>query len=807
MKFFRPILWTVCWAALTAFAPAGTPFIISDSLPAPKWDEGYGVGNGRLGALTHGGFPKDLIVLNEASIFERKPIRVPENVAAALEKARRACQAGDYARADAIFRKEILTNGSIAGNYQQGGLIDAAFLNFPKQKSYRRELDLEHGIAACEVAFENGKKLKTELLVCPSPELVAYLAETDLPSGADADFTLRHPDKNAQITFLGENTFCLFGQGGNGGTKFENYVRFFVEGGKISVAGTQVSVRGAKKILVISSTATDYDYAGIPGTRKVLGTPAIRTLRAVRGISDWEMLRENTRSHFAERMNRCVVDLGDSSPAIRTMTTRERVARMKQNTDAHDPDLLELLFQFGRYCLISNSRPGALPCGLQGLWNPHLNAAWMGCYFFNINCEMNYWCADPTGLGEYHRAFTDFVLKLKPSGEAFAEKIGYEGFCFGHYADCFGDTYFAGNHPEWAASLMNGAWICAHIVDAYRFDNDKTRLDAALPLLESNAKFILSWFRPDSRYPGKLLAGPAVSPETGFFYKDPATGTRKMAYVSAGTAHDQLLGREALRNYIFACDELGKTDGNVYAAAKTALPSIHAPKISDDGRVIEWIEDFEEWQPGHRHVSHLYGLFPGNEWDVLNTPDYAAAVKKSLDKRRADQETHGTLHPGWSEAWWINLYATLGDGNAAYALMNRMVARYINPNLFDIHPPFQIDGNFGFTSGVVQCLIQSSIEQSGRRVIQLLPARADTWEKGSAKGLVARGGVKADLSWDANGITAELTASRPGKFTVLCNGHSRELDFSAAGETRTLRFPRLVPRTDGKSSKPTSINR
>ncbi|MBR6797244.1 MAG: glycoside hydrolase family 95 protein [Opitutales bacterium] len=787
MKLFRAILWALCAAFCGISAQAGTSFILSDSVPAPKWDEGYGVGNGRLGALTFGGFPKDLLVLNEASIFERKAIHIPADVPAALEEARRACEAGDFARADAIFREKILTNGSIAGNYQQGGLVDIEFLNVPAQKNYRRELDLEHGVASTEIIFENGKKLRAELFACPEPDLVAYFAESDVPAGIDADFTLRHPDKNTKIKSLGETVFCIYGQGGNGGTRFENYLRFFAEGGKISVAGTKVSVRGAKKILLVSSTATDYDYVDIPAQRKWLWSPATSALESVSGISDREKLRDATQKYFSERMNRCVVDLGDSASEVQKMTTRERVARMKQNPDARDPDLLEQLFQFGRFCLISNSRPGALPCGLQGLWNPHLNAAWMGCYFFNINCEMNYWCAAPTGLGEFHRAFTDFILKLKPSGEAFAEKIGHEGFCFGHYADCFGETYFAGNHPEWAASLMNGAWICAHLVDAYRFDNDKTRLAAALPLLESNAKFILSWFKPDPKNPGELVAGPAVSPETGFFYTD-AAGTRHAAYVSTGTAHDQLLGREALRNYIFACDELGKRNGKTYAAAKKALPKIPAPKLSADGRVLEWREDFEERQPGHRHVSHLYGLFPGNEWDVLNTPDYAAAVKKSLDKRRADQEKHKTLHPGWSEAWWINLYATLGDGNAAHALMNRMLARYINPNLFDIHPPFQIDGNFGFTSGVAQCLIQSGIERNGRRVVQLLPARADAWKKGAAKGLVARGGLKVDISWDGNEVAATLTATRPGRFTILCNGRSRDIAFSSAGETVRMRF-------------------
>lgn len=801
MNLFRPVSWVfmACFSSVATIAE--TSFVLSDSIPAPKWDEGYGIGNGRIGALTFGGFPKDLLVLNEASIFERKAIVIPANAAEAVEKARTVCEAGDFAAADAIFRREILTNGSIAGNYQQGGLIDVEFLNAPKQCSYRRELDMEHGSATCEISFDNGESLRCELLSTAEPEishpeqrgLIAYFLESDLSTGIDADFTLRHPDPKTTVQFLGNQTphlgkvmFVMSGQGGNGGTHFQNVIRFFVEGGDISVTGTKISVRGAQKILAVSSTSTDYDYSR-SGRRKAYGFDAIAAVEKISGIEDWGRLRDASRAHFSERMNRCVVDLGDSDPEVQAMTTRERVARMKADPEARDPDLLEQLFQFGRYCLISNSRPGALPCGLQGLWNPNLNAAWMGCYFFNINCEMNYWCADPTGLGEYHRAFTDFVLRLKPHGEAFAKAIGHEGFCFGHYADCFGNTYFAGNHPEWAASLMNGAWICAHIVDAYRFDNDKERLADALPLLESNAKFILSWFKPDPKNPDELLAGPAVSPETGFFYKD-STGTRKMAYVSTGNSHDQLLGREALRNYIFACDEIGKTSGKTYAAAKKALPKIPVPKLSSDGRVLEWREDFEEWQPGHRHVSHLYGLFPGNEWDVLNTPEYAAAVRKSLDKRRRDQEIRGTLHPGWSEAWWINLYATLGDGNTAYELMNRMVARYINPNLFDIHPPFQIDGNFGFTSGVAQCLLQSGIERERRRIVQVLPARANAWKNGSAKGLVARGGLRVNLKWNESGVSAELTASRPGKFTILCNGVSRNVDFSAAGETRLLSF-------------------
>lgn len=334
---------------------------------------------------------------------------------------------------------------------------------------------------------------------------------------------------------------------------------------------------------------------------------------------------------------------------------------------------------------------------------------------------------------------------------------------------------------------MNGAWACAHLVDSYRFTGDREDLKKSLPILESNARFIMSWFEDDGE--GRYLSGPGVSPETGFYAPD-GTGPNVLSYVSNGTSHDQLLGREALRNYIYACGELGVRTPTLLKAVQF-LRKIPQPAIGPDGRVQEWRQPFEEMQKGHRHISHLYGLFPGTEWDVLTTPEYAEAVRKSADFRRkyADMGNNG-IRTGWSTAWLINLYAALGDGNAAEDRMYTMLKHYINSNLFDLHPPFQIEGNFGFSSGVAECLIQSRIMQDGFQVILLAPALADDWKKGSATGLRTRGGLKVDLSWQDGRVQATATAARPGKFRFMHQGRKKDLSMNK-GETVRLDFPPL----------------
>lgn len=761
-------------------APA--PMQVTSTDPARKWTEGYGTGNGRLGILSFGVFPKETIVLNEGSIFAKKDFRMKEGAAEALDKARRLCREGKYRSADQVFQKDILV-GTIAGDYQQGGLLQVEFQGLPAQTSYRRTLDMQRGKASTRVQFGTGE-LSTEILAAPSSDCAAYHITCTLPSGCRIALDLQHPDPSAQITTR-PNGWVLTGQGSNGGTRFENAVMILAPGASVTLQGKTVMLDSAKEVLVLSSTSTDYNIRkpASPLTHH-LADKNTQILEKARK-KGWKKLEEETENYFSRLMMRCQVDLGDSPPQVSAMTTSQRLERVRQGET--DPDLLEQLFQFGRFCTIVHTRPGQLPCGLQGLWNPEMKAAWMGCYFLNINSQMNQWPSHVTGLGEFQQPYLEFVRSLRPYGEEFARFIKRDGFCFGHYTDCWKHTYFSGSSPEFGASLMNGAWACAHLVDSYRFTGDREDLRKSLPILESSARFIMSWFEDDGQ--GRFLSGPGVSPETGFHAPD-GTGPNVLSYVSNGTAHDQLLGREALRNYIYACRELGVRTPTLIKAVQF-LRNIPQPAIGPDGRMQEWRRPFEEMQKGHRHISHLYGLFPGMEWDVLNTPQYAGAVRKSADFRRkyADMGNNG-IRTGWSTAWLINLYAALGDGNAAEDRMYTMLKHYINPNLFDLHPPFQIDGNFGFTSGVAQCLVQSQITQDGFQVILLAPALADHWKKGSATGLRTRGGLKVDLFWENGRVQATATASRPGKFRFMHQG--RKKDFAMKkGETVRLDFQHL----------------
>lgn len=788
------LLGTTVLSALVLLQPlaaAPAPLTLTARQAAAVWTDGYGVGNGRLGALSFGTFPRETIILNEESIFAKPSYTIKKGVAEALAEARRLCDEGHYSDADDLFRKKILTGTSIAGSYQQGGLLDVDFNDLPQPTSILRSLDMEHGCAQTVATLPSGQ-IRTELIASPGYDCVAYAIRSTLPGGCSLSLSPRHPDAKTVVTPTRDG-WILTGRGSNKGTRFENHIRVIAPDAILESRDGKLTARRVKFLVVLSSTSTDYNAQN---PEEPLQTPLDKSNKRIldrAARAGWARLREDTSAYFAERMNRCRIDLGDTPSSVAALDTPERLQRVQKGEE--DPDLVELAFQFGRYCTIANTRPGALPCGLQGLWNPDMNAAWRGCYFLNINCQMNQWPSEVTGLSEYHRPFLDFVRSLKPYGEEFARTLGYEGFCHGHYADCWKKTYYGGGNPEYSASLMNGAWACAHLYDSYLFTGDREGLKKSLPILESNARFVMSWFRKNNK--GEALSGPGVSPENAFMLPD-GQGGNKRCYVTNGNSHDLLLGREALRNYMAACRELGVRNDTCSRAEKF-LASIPLPKIAEDGRIQEWREPFAEDQKGHRHISHLYGLFPGNEWNVLQTPAYAEAVRKSADYRRKFAGRSG-IRTGWSTAWLLNLYAALGDGDTAAACLDTMMRHYLRANLFDMHPPFQIDGNFGLTSGIAHCLVQSGVVQDGRRVVQLGPALPSRWKEGSAQGLRARGGLVVDFSWNSRRLQVTVRASRPGRFRLMHGRRHRDFDLKK-GEEASLTFPRTVNenRTSGRA--------
>lgn len=766
---------------------SGTPtnLVLRDTAPAPHWDQGYGVGNGRVAALVYHGFPEATILLNESSIFSKKIYSIPPNAAQGIRQAREFCNKAQYQEADKVFLNQILTPNSESGSYLPAGFLHIGFPSGDTPFHINRSLDMKNGIVSNGFILPDGPQ-NMQVIAAPKTDCIAARFTIDSGKTLRLTFSLDRPKASNQPALTGSidlerGELILQGQAPNNGTKFETRVRLIPIGGTMQKDNNKLIVTGGRELILLASTSTDYNINSPAQPLQIdLSKKNISILNNAQK-NGWSQLIREAQSYYAPLMERCQIDLGDSPTAIQNMTTPERVERLKKG--GNDPDLIEQLFQFGRYCVISSSRPGGLPATLQGLWNPELVPPWQSCYFLNINCQMNYWPVEVTNLGEFHQPFTDFINRMLPGGQRMAKSLGYPGFCCGHNTDCWGETYFRHQFLTSSTSLLNGAWASSHILEHYRFGGDVQYLAKSLPLLRENVRFLLAWLQPEPES-GELITGPSISPEVGFIYTD-QDGKEQSAAISNGTTHDLLIARESLRNYLEACEILQKTDDELYEQVKSTLPKVALPKISENGRLEEWRRGQRIQEPGHRHVSHCYGIFPGNEFDVLNTPDYAQAVRLSLDDRCA----HGGGHTGWSSSWLINLYATLRDGQKASTYINHLMTTRLNPNLFDMCPPFQIDGNFGFTAGIAQCIIQSQIIKDGKRVISIAPALPPQWKHGSASGLRARGGIEADITWTPQNISSTFRASRPGTFLIEYNKQFKEIQLDQ-GESTSVLFQR-----------------
>lgn len=780
MKFSIHVLLIVVTCLTCAWA-APSELILHDNAPAPQWDQGYGIGNGRVAALVYEGFPNAIILLNESSIFSKKVFSIPPDSDKAIREARELCNKGEYQQADKIFNERILEPASESGSYLPAGFLHVGFPSGDAAFEINRSLDMRKGIAESSFTLPDGTQ-NMQVLAAPKTDCIAARIKTDSGKCLRVTFSLEHPKIKAELD-AGKGELILTGQAANGGTRYETRVRIVPDTGVIQKEGNKLIVTGGKNLLILSSTTTDYN---IDTPSRPLDTDLSKANKAILDQAQklgWPQLAREAESYYAPLMDRCQIDIGDSPADIRSMTTPKRIERIKKG--GQDPDLVEQLFQFGRYCAISSSRPGRLPSTLQGLWNPSMNPPWQSCYFLNINCQMNYWPVEATNLGEFHQPFTDFVNGLLPGGQKLAQTLGYPGFCFAHNTDCWRESYFRRKYITSAPTLLNGAWASNHIIEHYRFGGDKKYLEKSLPLFRESARFLLSWLQPEPETE-KLITGPSNSPECGFIYKNKENKDAK-AVISNGTTHDLLLAREALRNYLETCEALGKPNDELYTKVKTILSQVAVPAIAPDGRLEEWRRGQTIQDPGHRHINHCYGIFPGSEFDVFNTPDYARAVRKSIDYR----SSHGGGQTGWSASWLINLYASLRDGEKAAEYINKLLRTRISPNLFDMHPPFQIDGNFGMTAGLSQCILQSQIVKDGKRVISIAPALPKEWKEGSATGLRARGGMEVDIRWTEKEITADLRAMRPGIFLLEYGGQFQNADMQQ-GETQQVRFNRIT---------------
>jgi alpha-L-fucosidase 2 len=731
--------------------------------PAAAWEEALPVGNGRLGAMVFGDPVRERLQLNEESLWAGSPIN--NNNRGALDHLpglRRALFEGRFGEAETLAREHFLGTPPRIRSYQPLGDLRIDYAWKAPPENYRRELDLTAGIVSAEFTVA-GKIFRQEVFVsAPDDILVGRIAALD-GGTVDAVIGLAR-ERDAVVAATPSGRLLLRGQiqdaedplCGPGGAhmKFAGELRLTAEAGTLTAADGALRVEGARSVEWRFGAATDYAPAKLDFDRSL--DPA----RLASGPLDraaGRSFRDLRRRHLAEyrpMFERVRLDLGGGELA--SLPTDERLRRMKEGGEDHD--LLALYFQFGRYLLMGSSRgPAVLPANLQGIWNKDLQAAWNSDFHTNINLQMNYWPAEVANLAETVRPLTGFLERLTGPGAFTArEMYGTAGWTLHHLTDPFGRTGVADG--VWGITPLNGPWMTFAVFEHYLFSGDTEFLRRrAWPLMKGAAEFVLGFLTESPE--GYWVTSPSHSPENAFFA--PGTG-EKASLTYAATVDIEIVN--ALFDQCREASRILGIDREFAARLEAAQKRLPPVRTNRNGAIQEWIADYEEVEPGHRHMSHLLGLYPLDQF-TPETPGLFRAARATIERRLS----FGGGHTGWSRAWIVNLYARLQDGAKSYENLLGLLRKSTLANLFDTHPPFQIDGNFGGTAGIAEMLLQS---HGG--LIRLLPALPPAWSRGRVRGLRARGGLVVDISWEKGRLVrAELRPTKSGRFRVAYGGEVR----------------------------------